>query len=91
MKAFGGLLTENVVMGIETDIMTAGKLALRQHGFFPIMDVHDEVVVEVEEARFDARLFEECMLEASKLDWVKKLRIPIAVEVWDKPTKRYRK
>ncbi len=91
IHAFGGLLTENVVMGIERDIMAAGELALEEAGFPTVMNIHDEVVCEVPELQFDVAKFNACMLQAQELDWVKQLRIPIAVETWPKPVKRYRK
>lgn len=89
IKAFGGLLTENVVMGIERDIMTAGRRNLEREGFPVIMDAYDEAVCEVDEDKVDEKLFKQCMEDVP--GWVKALRIPVAVELWPKPQLRYRK
>lgn len=87
ITGYGGLLTENIVMRIETDIKLDGMLRLEAEGFCPILDVHDEVVCEVESELADQKAFEQIMLETPP--WVKQLGIPVAVEAWT--GERYRK
>jgi DNA polymerase len=89
IKAFGGLVTENVVMGIERDIMTHGRRNLEREGFPVVMEVYDEAVCEVGEDKVDEKLFAQCMEDVPT--WVRHLKIPVAVELWPKPAKRYRK
>jgi DNA polymerase len=80
IDAFGGQLTENVVMGIERDIMTNAMLKLERNGFPVILDVHDEVVTEPLTVDADTRAFDQILLDVEP--WVKYLQIPIAVESW---------
>jgi DNA polymerase bacteriophage-type len=87
IKAFGGLLTENVVMGIERDIIVAGMQACRREGFPIILTVHDEVLADVPEKQADLNRFEQCLLETPQ--WARQLQIPVAVEGWS--GERYRK
>jgi DNA polymerase len=80
IDAFGGLLTENVVMRIEVDIKNNGMKNLEAAGFPVILDVHDELVCEVDECAADEKLFEECMLDQPQ--WVRDMQVPVAVETW---------
>ena len=86
VDAFGGLLSENIVMRIEVDIKNAGICNLEAAGFPIVLDVHDELVAEL--ANPDEKAFEQCMLDLPA--WVKSCQIPIAI---DKPwvDVRYRK
>ncbi len=90
VTAFGGLLTENVVMGIERDIMVDGMFGLEAAGLPVVLDVHDEVVIEPLEAQADAKVFREIMLDVKP--WVRQLQIPVDVpasDIWI--GERYRK
>jgi len=87
IDAFGGQLTENVVMGIERDIMTNAMFKLEANGFPLVLDVHDEIVGEPLKADADEKAFTEIMLDTQ--DWVKAMKIPIAIETWQ--GERYRK
>ena len=84
--AFGGGLTENVVMKIEREIVEAAKAKLEANGFPVIMDVHDEIVCEPD-AGADLDAFVEIMQDVPH--WVKEMRIPIHVDAW--AGERYRK
>lgn len=87
VKAFGGLLTENVVMGIEVDIQRHAQFKLEKNGFPVVLEVYDEVVSEPLKADVDEKAFKQIMLDVEP--WVKALQIPIAVETWTGD--RYRK
>ena len=89
IKAFGGLLTENVVMGLERDIMNHGRRNLEREGFPIVLEVYDEAVCEVHKSRVDEKLFKQCMEDVP--GWVKALRIPVAVELWPEPSRCYKK
>lgn len=86
IHAFGGQLTENIVMRIEADIKNVGIHNLEQNGFPVVLDVHDELVCEL--ANPDEKAFAQLMLDLPA--WVKSCQIPVAI---DKPwiDKRYRK
>ena len=46
---YGGKLSQNVTEGILADIMAEGLIIAEEHGYMPIMTVHDEGVTEVDE------------------------------------------
>jgi DNA polymerase len=81
--AFGGQLTENVVMKIERELMEYAKPKLEQEGFEMVLEVHDEAVAE----GTDLLGFQQIMEDIPA--WAKALKIPVAVECWEGT--RYRK
>lgn len=83
--AFGGQLTENIVMKIEREMVEAAKRKLEDSGFAPIMEVHDEIVCEPLTRDLDA--FKEIMEDVPR--WVREMQIPVHVDVWQ--GERYRK
>jgi DNA polymerase len=83
--AFGGQLTENIVMKIERELVEQAKRKLEDNGFPVIMDVHDEIVCEPETRDLDA--FKQIMEDVPR--WVKEMQIPVHVDVWQ--AERYRK
>lgn len=87
IDAFGGQLTENVVMGIERDLMTCAMLKCEANGFPVVLEVHDEIVAEPLLKDADEKAFEQIMLDVEP--WAKHIQIPIAVETWKGD--RYRK
>lgn len=87
IDAFGGQLAENVVMGIERDIMETAKRKCEKNGFPISLEVHDEIVAEPLKQDADEKAFEQIMLDVDP--WVKQIGIPVAVETW--VGDRYRK
>ena len=87
IEAYGGILTENVVMGIEVDIQRKGIWNCEKNGFPLVLEVYDEIVVEPKKEDADEKAFVQLMLEQDP--WVKSLQIPIATETW--VGNRYRK
>lgn len=87
IDAFGGQETENVVMGIERDIMTHGMLLCEENGFPIVLEVHDEIVTEPLEKGVDEKAFDQIMTDVP--DWARQLQVPVAVETW--VSKRYKK
>jgi DNA polymerase len=88
VNAFGGQLTENVVMGIERQIVVEAMRRCEENGFPVILDVHDEIVTEP--LTSDSNLpkaLEQIMLDVKP--WVTELQVPIAVDVWQ--SQRYKK
>jgi DNA polymerase bacteriophage-type len=80
--AFGGQLTENIVMKIEREIMESAKQRLRAQGFLQVLEVHDENITEQLRGR-DLDEFKQIMEDVD--DWVKAIGIPVAVDVWKGP------
>lgn len=87
VHAFGGLLAENVVMGIECDIAREAMVKLENNNFPVVLEVHDEIVVEPKIKDADEKAIEQILLDVP--DWVRAIKIPIAVEQWKGD--RYRK
>jgi DNA polymerase bacteriophage-type len=78
--AFGGQLTENVIMGMERDIMTHAMLLCEANGLPVVLEVHDEIVVEPLEKDADHKAFSQILLDTEP--WVKQIQVPVAVEGW---------
>lgn len=90
VSAYGGLLTENVVQATARDVMYDRAMILEAEGFPLVLNVYDENVAEVPEARADPKLMEQIMISAgTDIAWVKELGIPIGAEAWS--GKRYKK
>lgn len=84
---FGGLETENVVMGIQRDIMVSAAFRLEKNGFPLVLNVHDEWVAEPKIEDADPVAFKQILEDVDP--WVRELQVPVSVEVWDGT--RYRK
>jgi len=77
-STYGGHLTENVVQAIARDLIAGGMYRLRLAGYTPILTVHDEVLVEVDEGSGN---FDQFMRLTTKLPvWAGGL--PLAGEGW---------
>lgn len=87
IHAFGGQLTENVIMGMEADIMRHAQFKLEDNGFPICLEVHDEIVCEPLKADADEKAYTQIMEDVP--DWVKAIKAPIAIESW--MGDRYRK
>ena len=84
--AFGGQLTENIVMKIERELVEHAKQNLEDAGFRPIFEVHDEIVCEPSKGH-DIDEFQRIMECVPR--WITDMKIPVHVDVW--PAERYRK
>lgn len=82
---YGGHLTENVVQAMARDLIAGGMLRLQQAGYTPILTVHDEVLVEVDEGTGDFDRFMDLVTTLPR--WAEGL--PLAGEGWT--GRRYRK
>jgi DNA polymerase len=76
--AFGGQLTENIVMKIERELVEQAKRKLEDNGFPVIMEVHDEIVCEPTTTDIDS--FKQIMEDVPR--WVRDMQIPVHVDVW---------
>lgn len=84
-SAFGGQLTENIVMKIEREIMEAAKQRLKAAGYLQVLEVHDENITEQPKGRS----LDEFKLIMEDVDqWVVAMGIPIAVDCWQGPVYR---
>lgn len=85
--AFGGKTVENVVMGIERDLMVNAMHKMARNGFPICLEVHDEIVTEPLKPDADLLAFKQIMEEVPA--WARGLEIPVAVETW--ANERYKK
>jgi len=87
VDAFGGLLTENAVMGIERQIVVDAMFRCEAENYPVVLDVHDEVLTEPWYKHADPKVLK-AILEDVK-PWVHELKVPIQVDEWIGP--RYKK
>lgn len=82
--SYGGLLAENVTQAVARDCMVLGQLRTEQHGYIPLISVHDELLAE-RKSGGNLEEFERLMSQVP--EWAKGL--PIKVKAWK--GERYRK
>jgi DNA polymerase len=80
IDAFGGQLAENVIMGMERDIMTHAQLLCEKYGLPVVLEVHDEIVVEPRVGQGDEKMLKQIMLDVEP--WVCSIKAPIGVDTW---------
>lgn len=80
VDAFGGLLTENVVMGIERDLMVNASFLCEKNGHPLVLEVHDELVLEPLRVDADEKAVQQMMTEVPA--WCREMKIPVATETW---------
>lgn len=87
LALYGGLIVENIVQGIARDLLMAAMRRTEAAGFLPVLSVHDEDVVEVDEK--DLALTEERFNDLMKAVPAWAAGCPIDTETWR--GERYRK
>lgn len=85
--AYGGLLTENVVMGLERQLLVRAMFRCEAENFPVIFNSYDEIVSEPELAYAKWEHLKQIMEDRPQ--WAKEIRLPIAAEGW--VGSRYRK
>jgi DNA polymerase len=86
-RTYGGKLVENVVQAVARDVLADVMLTLHARGHELLGSVHDEVLLEANEARAEALLEETLMLMRTPPSWAEGL--PVEAEGFVSP--RYRK
>lgn len=89
VKAFGGLLCENVASGLAADLLRKSMRLCEDNALPVVLTVHDEVLSEPLERHADPKLMHDLMVD--KPDWCVRYQVPIDVDVWSEPAMRYRK
>lgn len=87
IDAFGGQLTENVIMGMERDLMTCAQIKCEKEGLPVVLEVHDEILVEPDAASADPAMLKQIMLDNEP--WAKQIMVPVNIDTWI--GERYRK
>jgi DNA polymerase len=77
-KWYGGALFQNSVQGIARDILAQAVLNLEAAGLPVILHVHDEVILEVDEATANESFAKAVEIMSTAPDWAP--QIPLAVE-----------
>lgn len=86
LKTYGGKLSENITQAFCRDLFAHGVLRSEQHGYYPVLLVHDELVAETEDDdKFNAE--DMCKHLCHVPEWA--IGMPIAAKGFE--SKRYRK
>jgi DNA polymerase len=80
IKAFGGLLTENVAQGLARDLLVNAMFKCEAEKMPVVLTVHDEIVSQVEENRADPAVLKQIMLD--RPGWACNIAIPVDAECW---------
>lgn len=83
--AYGGIITENVIMGMERALVVNAMFRCEREGFPVVLTGHDEILTEPE--RGDLKALEQIM--TCRPAWAEAIRVPIQIEAWQGD--RYRK
>jgi DNA polymerase len=75
LETYGGKLAENVVQAIARDVLAWAMLRLESAGYPIVMHIHDEVVVEVEEAHADRHLERIRRIMCEDVSWTEELKL----------------
>lgn len=87
VKAYGGLLTENVVQGLARDLLVSAMFKCEAENMPVVLTVHDEIVAEPTLALANEKLTQQIMED--RPPWAVAMQVPVAAETWLGP--RYRK
>lgn len=87
VKAFGGLLAENVAQGLARDLLVHAMFICERENMPIVLTVHDEIVAEPMEKDADPKMLEQIMIDIP--NWVREIGVPVAAECW--AGERYKK
>lgn len=80
VAAYGGLLTENVVMGMERQLLVRAMFRAEAENLPVIFNGYDEIVCEAEEANASWPLLKQIMEDRPR--WAEEMKLPVAAEGW---------
>jgi len=87
VKAFGGLLTENVAQAMARDLLTEAMFKCEKENLPVVFTVHDEIVCEPFSGQADPLMLRDIMRDIPQ--WAKAIGVPVEAECW--AGDRYRK
>lgn len=70
LKTYGGKLTENIVQAIARDCLALTLMRISKTGYWTVMHVHDEVIVEVPKEKVNECLEQIESIMAEPISWV---------------------
>lgn len=89
VPVWGGVITENAAQALARDVFTDRMLAMKQAGFeeFLILHIHDELVMEVPEARAEEIYEESRAIMSTSPSWIPDLPVAADGKILDVYTK----
>ena len=80
VKAFGGLLAENVAQGLARDLLVHAMFACERENMPVVLTVHDEIVAEPLKKDANHKVLEQIMIDIPA--WTREIGVPVAAECW---------
>jgi DNA polymerase len=89
VPVWGGVVTENAAQALARDVFADRMLALKRAGFedFMVLHIHDELVMEVPEARAEEIFEQACKIMSTSPDWIPDLPVAADGKILDVYTK----
>ena len=81
VKAYGGIITENVVQALARDLMVHAMFICEREHMPIVLTVHDEIVCEVDDNGQDwAKMLQQIMEDQPQ--WAIDMQVPVTAECW---------
>lgn len=75
VDTYGGKLVENIVQAIARDLLAESLIKLDRAGFYIVMHVHDEAVIEVSTQNANSQLDKICAIMSEPVAWAEGLNL----------------
>jgi DNA polymerase len=77
---YGGLITQNVISGMARDLLVDAMFKAEAEGLPLVLNVHDQLLCEVEPDRADTKLIDSLMCDVA--GWARALKVPVQADCW---------
>lgn len=77
---YGGLITQNAISGMARDLLVDAMFKAEAEGLPLVLNVHDQLLCEVEPGRADTKLIDSLMCDVA--GWARSMRVPVQADCW---------